>query len=87
MVKKNNKKKTKILPRRFNSVTKDGKITNAQLNNLTCTSKNKSGTTMRITKKTFRDENLPYELFLTARQKPKIKNAFANNMSTYISYT
>ena len=42
---------------------------------------------MRITKKTFRDENLPYELFLTARQKPKIKNAFANNMSTYISYT
>ena len=30
--------------------------------------------------KNFQDDELPYELFLTTRQKTKIKNAFANNM-------
>ena len=34
--------------------------------------------------KNFQDDELPYELFLTTRQKTKIKNAFANNMSTDI---
>ena len=32
----------------------------------------------------FEDEELPHELFLTTRQKTKIRNAFANNMSTDI---
>ena len=93
MVKKKLKKRPKscqggltVLQKMANYGEARDKITNAQLNNLTCTSKNKCGTTMRITKKTFQDENLPYELFLTAKQKPKIKNAFANNISTYISY-
>ena len=30
----------------------------------------------RMTKKTFQDEELPHELFLTTRQKTKIRNAF-----------
>ena len=34
--------------------------------------------------KNFQDDELPYELFLTTRQKTKIKNAFTNNMSTDI---
>ena len=30
--------------------------------------------------KTFEDEELPHELFLTTRQTTKLRNAFANNM-------
>ena len=59
------------------------KLTNTQLNYLKSTIKNKTGTLLRLTKKIFEDENLPHELFLT-RQTAKIRNAFANNMSTYI---
>ena len=44
--------------------------------------KNKTGTTLRITKKNIHDEELPHELFLTAKQITKTRNAFANNMST-----
>ena len=40
-----------------------------------------TGTTLRITKKKFQDEELPNELFLTTRQKAEKRNAFANNMS------
>ena len=29
------------------------------------------------------EEELPYALFLTTRPTTKIRNAFANNMSTY----
>ena len=32
----------------------------------------------------FEDEELPHELFLATRQTTKIKNTFANNMSTDI---
>ena len=39
---------------------------------------------MRIIKTTFQDEELPHDLFLTTRQKAKIRNAFSNNMSTDI---
>ena len=39
---------------------------------------------MKITKRKFQDEELPHELFLTIRQKIKIRNAYANNMSTHI---
>ena len=58
--------------------------TNTQLNKLKSATKNKIATTLRITKKNFQDEELLHELFLTARQKTKIRNAFANNMSTDI---
>ena len=56
------------------------KLTNTQLNKLTSATKNKTGITLRITKKIFQDEELPHELFITTRQKTKIRNAFANNM-------
>ena len=56
------------------------KLTNTQLNKLRFAAKNKIGTTLRITRENFLDEELPHELFLT-RQKTKIKNAFANNIS------
>ena len=46
--------------------------------------KNKTGTTLRITKKNFQDEELPHELFPKTRQKTKIRNVFAIITSTDI---
>ena len=60
------------------------KLTNAQLNKLKSTAKNKTGTKSRITKKNFQHEDLPQELFLTAMQKTETRNAFANNILTDI---
>ena len=37
-----------------------------------------------MNQKNFKDEEFPHELFLTAKQTTKIRNAFANNMSTDI---
>ena len=34
--------------------------------------------------KIFKGNNLPHELLLITRQKPKLRNAFKNNMSTDI---
>ena len=34
--------------------------------------------------KNFQDEELPHELFITTKQTTKIRNVFANNMSTNI---
>ena len=39
---------------------------------------------LRINRKNFEDEELPRKLFLTKSQTTKIRNAFANNMSTDI---
>ena len=47
-------------------------------------SKNNTGAILWLKKKNFEDEELPHELFLTKRQTTKIRNAFANNMSTDI---
>ena len=58
------------------------KLTNTQLNKLKCAAKNKTGTILRLSKKNFEDEELPHKLFLTTRQTTKIRNSFANNMST-----
>ena len=60
------------------------KLTNTQLSKLRSVSKNHTGTTLRITKENFQDEKLPHELFFSTRQKTKITNALANNMSTDI---
>ena len=60
------------------------KLTNAQLNKLKSAAKNKTGKILRIKKNDFEDEELPHELFLTTRQKTKLRNVFANNMSTNI---
>ena len=58
------------------------KLTNTQLSKLKSAAKNKTETILRLNKKNFEDEELPHEVFLTTRQKVKISNAFANNMST-----
>ena len=60
------------------------KLTNTQLSKLKSAAKNKSGTILILNKKNFEDEELPHELFLTTRQTNKVRNAFANNMSTDI---
>ena len=61
-----------------------GKLTNTQLNKWKSAVKNKTETILRLNKKNFEDEKLPHELFLTTRQTTKIRNTFANNMSTDI---
>ena len=61
------------------------KLTNTQLNKLKSAAKNKTGTTIRLNKKNFEEEELPHELFLTTRQTTRIRNAFANNMLTDIN--
>ena len=60
------------------------KLTNAQLNKLKSAENNKTGTLLRLNKKIYEDKELPNELFLTKRHTTKIRNAFANNMSTDI---
>ena len=60
------------------------KLTNMQLNKLKSAAKNKSGTVLIKNKKNSEDEELPHELFLTARKTTK-KNAFVNNISTNIN--
>ena len=60
------------------------KLTNTQRNKLKSEAKNKTGTTLRITKKNFQDEELPHELLLKARQNTKIRNVFVSNLSTDI---
>ena len=60
------------------------KLTNTQLNKLKSAAKNKTGRPLRLNKKNFEDEELPHELFLTTRQTTKLRNTFANDMSTDI---
>ena len=60
------------------------KVTNTQLNKLKSAAKNKTGTILRLNKKNFEDEESLRELFLTTRQTTKLRNAFANNMSSDI---
>ena len=42
---------------------------------------------MRIIKKQVQNENLSHELFLTTRKKTIIRNSFAKNMSTDITFS
>ena len=58
------------------------KQTNTKFSKLKSAAKNKAGTILRLNKKNFEDEELPHELFLRTRQTTKIRNAFANNIST-----
>ena len=58
------------------------KLTDAQLKNLKTAVKDKIGTTLRISFKTFDGNDLPHQPLLTTRQKVKLTNAFNNNMST-----
>ena len=47
------------------------KLTNAQLIKLKPAAKNKTGTTLWITKKNFQGQGWSYDLFLTTRQQLK----------------
>ena len=58
------------------------KLTNTHLNILKSATKNKTRTILRLNKKKIEDEELPHELFPTTRQTNKIRNVFANNIST-----
>ena len=60
------------------------KLANAQSKKLKSAAKNKTGTILRSNNKNFEDEELLHELFVTKRKTIKIRNAFANNMSTDI---
>ena len=57
-------------------------LTNTQLNKLKSAAKNKTETILRVNMKSCEDKELPHKLFLTTRQTTKVRNAFANNMST-----
>ena len=46
--------------------------------------KNKTGTILTLHKKNFEDEELLHKLFPIARQRTKIRNAFAKKMSVDI---
>ena len=56
------------------------KLPNTELIKAKSEAKNKTGTISRLNNKNFEDE----ELFLTTRQRTKIRNTFANNISTDI---
>ena len=58
------------------------KLSDTQLKKIKTAVKNKTGTTLRISLKTFNGNDLPHELLLTTGQKTKLRNAFNNNMST-----
>ena len=62
------------------------KLTNTQLNKLKPAAKNTTRAILRLNKKDFEDQELPYELFLTTRQTTKIRNTFANHILTNIKY-
>ena len=60
------------------------RLSDGQLKKLKYAVSNNTGTTLRISLKMFNGNNLPHELLLTTRQKPKIINAFNNNTPTDI---
>ena len=58
------------------------KLTDTQLKNIKTAVKDKTGTTLRMSLKMFKRNDLPHELLLKTRQKTKLRNAFNNNIST-----
>ena len=58
------------------------KLTDTQLKKLKIAVKNNTETTLRMSLKMFKGNDLPHELLLTTRQKAKLRNAFNNNMSS-----
>ena len=59
-------------------------LTDTQLKKLKTASKNKAGTTIRMSLKMLDRNDLPHELLLTTRQKTKLRNAFNSNMCQLI---
>ena len=58
------------------------KLSDTQLKKLKAVVKDKTGASLRMSLKMLNGNDMPPELLLTTRQKPKIRNAFNNNMST-----
>ena len=68
------------------------KLSDAQLKKLEAGVKDKTGTTLRMSLKMFKWNDLPHELLLTknkqkTKDKKKLRNAFNNNMSTDKAHT
>ena len=63
------------------------KLTNTKIKKIKSAAKNKIGTMLRLNKKNFENKELPHELSLTTRQINKVRNAFADNVSTYIKFS
>ena len=57
------------------------KLANTQLKKIESATKNETGAKLIITKKNLQYEELPHELFLTTRQKPKIRDVLAKRLS------
>ena len=57
------------------------KLSDSQIKKLKNAVKDNAGTTLRINSKMFDKNDSPHELLLTTRQKPKLTNAFNDNMS------
>ena len=62
----------------------DCKLTNVQLNKLKKTIKSNEGATLRLSNRTFNNDETPHELLLTTRQDTKLRNALNNNLATDI---
>ena len=58
------------------------KLIDTQLKRLTTAAKNKTETNLRMSLKMIDGDNLPRELFLTTRQRTKLRNTFQNKTST-----
>ena len=59
----------------------NAKLTDAQLKKPKTVVKDKTGTTLRMNRKTLDGNDLPHEMLVTIRQKTKLRNAFNKNMS------
>ena len=65
-------------------IFKNVKLTYRQLKKLKTAVKNEIGTTLRMSLKIFKGNDLPHKLLFTTRQRRKLRNAFNNNMSADI---
>ena len=63
------------------------KLTNTKIKKLKSPAKNKIGIMLRLNKKNFENKELPHELSLTTRQINKVRNVFADNISTDIKFS
>ena len=63
------------------------KLTNTKIKKIKSAAKNKIRTMLRLNKKNFENKELPHELSLTTRQINKVRNAFADNISTDIKFS
>ena len=63
------------------------KLTDTQLKKLKTDVKSKTGMTLRMSLKMIDRNDQRHELFVTTRQKTKLRNAFNNSLSTDLKLT